>query len=207
MNGNENFECLLPKTRLLLEELIGTAPFLKDFVFVGGSALALHLCHRKSEDLDFFTYEAGRFDKAVIRKYLARFHEKSVLNESDDQLDLLVNGVKVTFFDAAWDFLRPTEAGGLHLASLQSIAAMKVNVLFLRAKYRDYYDLYCLAKKMSLKEIFRVSENVVEGLTFKLLCVALVYIDDIEDDNIDHLEPEETLTKEEIQKFFEARMR
>jgi len=50
---------------------------------------------------------------------------------------------------------------------------MKVNVLFLRAKFRDYYDLYFLAKeKMSLKEIFRASEHIVEGgllLNFLLL--------------------------------------
>ena len=33
------------------------------------------------------------------------------------------------------------EAEAFNLASLEAIAAMKINVLFLRAKYRDYYDL------------------------------------------------------------------
>lgn len=72
----KNFDCLLPKTQELLVELIATVPFLSHFTFVGGSALALRLCHRKSEDLDFFTYRSGYFNKAQIRKYIARFEHK-----------------------------------------------------------------------------------------------------------------------------------
>lgn len=83
MSERKNFECLLPKTKTLLEELINSALFLDKFVFVGGSALSLHLCHRKSEDLDFFTFANGAFDKNEIRKYIARFEKKEVINESE----------------------------------------------------------------------------------------------------------------------------
>ena len=51
----KNLDCLLDDTQDLLRTLIDTAPFLKNYVLVGDSALALHLCHRKSEDLGFFT--------------------------------------------------------------------------------------------------------------------------------------------------------
>ena len=157
MSERENFDCLLPKTRKVLELMIETAPFLQNYVFVGGSALALHICHRKSEDLDFFTYRDGAFDKQEIRKYVRMFDSKEVLNESDEQIDLLIDGVKVTFFDAKWKFLEPSHVSPFNLATLESIAAMKVNVLFLRAKYRDYYDLYCLAQSISLRRIFSTS--------------------------------------------------
>jgi predicted nucleotidyltransferase component of viral defense system len=206
MNERKNFDCLLPKTQILLEEMIETAPFLRYYSFVGGSALALHLCHRKSEDLDFFTYESGQFNKAQIRKYISRFEHKEILNESDEQIDLIINGVKVTFFDARWEFLSPAIVDRFNLSTLEAIAAMKVNVLFLRAKYRDYYDLYFLAKEMSLRQIFIISKDVVDGLTYKLLSVSLLYIDDIADDNIDHLEPKEKVTKKQIQSFFEKRI-
>ena len=93
MNERKNFECLLPKTKKLLELLIDTAPFLSNYVFVGGSALALHICHRKSEDLDFFTYRDGTFDRQGIKKYIRMFDFKEVLNESDEQIDLLIDGV------------------------------------------------------------------------------------------------------------------
>ena len=206
MSERKNFDCLLPRTQALLEDLIETAPFLKDYTFVGGSALALHLCHRKSEDLDFFTYRQGSFDKQKIRKYLAKFEQKEILNESHEQMDLLINGVKVTFFDAQWEFLSPTMPHSFNLSTLEAIAAMKINVLFLRAKYRDYYDLYFLAKQISLRKMFELSRGIVEGLTYKLLCVSILYIDDIADDNIRHLEPKEKISKEKIRDFFEKRV-
>ena len=76
-----NLDCLRDDTRNLLRVLIDTAPFLKHYVLVGGSALALHLCHRKSEDLDFFTYDDA-FKKEEILVYLNRFDHKEIINQS-----------------------------------------------------------------------------------------------------------------------------
>jgi len=42
------------------------------------------------------------------------------------------------------------------------------------------------------------------GITFKLFATALIYVDDIEDDNIDHLEPIEELSKYKIRDFFQT---
>ena len=56
MHDLKNLNCLLLNTQKLLLELIETCPFLGDYVLVGGSALTMHICHRKSEDLVFFTY-------------------------------------------------------------------------------------------------------------------------------------------------------
>jgi len=203
MQDLKNLNCLLPKTRVLLLQLIESCPFLYTYVLVGGSALTLHLCHRKSEDLDFFTYD-DTLNFQEILDYIKRFESKEIINQTHEQIDLLLNGVKVTFFNARWSFLKPTLIQRCNVASLEQIAAMKVNVLFLRAKYRDYYDLYCLAKeKMSLRDIFKASESIVEGVTYKLFVTALLYIDDIEDDDINYLEPKETVTKAQMRTFFE----
>jgi len=202
-----HFDCLLDNTRCVLDELTETCPFLSHYCLVGGSALSLYLCHRKSEDLDFFTY-GDSFNRLKILDYLPRFQHAEVLNDNSNQLDLLLNGVKVTFFNAKWNFLKPVPPLPLNIASLESIAAMKINVLFLRAKYRDYYDLYFLTKEvMGLKEIFTCAQPVVSGLTFKLFSIALLYIDDIEDDSIAHLDPKEILTKQDIRAFFEKQLK
>jgi len=202
----KNLKCLLPKTETLLLKMVQECGFLEKYVLVGGSALALYVCHRKSEDLDFFTYDDS-FDKKEIFEYIQGFENKEVLHQSDEQIDVLLNGVKVTFFNAKWKFLKPQKVEKFNLASLESISAMKVNVMFLRAKYRDYYDLYFLVKEgMSLKEIFEHSQNIVEGINFKLFAIALLYIDDIEDDNIEYLEPIDRISKEKIRDFFEARL-
>jgi len=203
MHDLKNLKCLLHNTEALLLKMIDGCDFLDKYVLVGGSALTLHLCHRKSEDLDFFTYDDS-FDKREIFKYIKQFENKEILNQTDEQVDLLLDGVKVTFFNAQWSFLKPKKIEKFNLASLESIAAMKINVLFLRAKYRDYYDIYFLVKKsMSLKKVFKCSLDVLEGINFKLFSVALLYTDDIEDDNIEYLEPIEILTKEQIRDFFQ----
>ncbi len=206
MQDLKNLDYLLPKTKTLLLKMIEDCAFLEKYVLVGGSALTLHLCHRKSEDLDFFTYEDS-FDKKEIFEYLKDFQNKEILNQTDEQIDLLIDGVKVTFFNAKWDFLKPKKIEKFNLASLDSLAAMKVNVLFLRAKFRDYYDLYFLAKKsMSIKEMFSYSLNIVEGINFKLFVVALLYIDDIEDEKIEYLEPIEVIDIKKIRDFFEEKL-
>lgn len=203
----KNLKCLLPKTQHLLLKMINECSFLKNYVLVGGSALTIHLCHRKSEDLDFFTFDDS-FDKKEIFKFLKKFENKKILNENNEQIDVLLDGVKVTFFNAKWNFLKPEKIEQFNLASVKSISAMKVNTLFLRAKYRDYYDLYYLVKSgMSLKEIYENSKNIVEGIDFKLFAIALLYIDDIKEDNITHLEPKDNITKNEIRDFFEVKLK
>ena len=206
MNDLKNLKCLLPDTESLLLKMIGSCNFLEKYVLVGGSALSMHLCHRKSEDLDFFTYEDS-FDKQEIFAYIQSFKNKEILNQTEEQVDVLLDGVKVTFFNAQWKFLQPMKIQKFNLSSLESIATMKINVLFLRAKYRDYYDIYFLAKSgMSLKKMFACSLDILDGINFKLFSVALLYTDDIEDDNIAYLEPSESVTKEKIRAYFEARL-
>ncbi len=140
MQDLKNLECLLPKTKELLLRIIEKCEFLDKYVLVGGSALSLHLCHRKSEDLDFFTYEDS-FDKKEILEFIRVFEQKEIINQSNEQIDLLLNGVKVTFFNAKWQFLKPLHIYRFNLATLEQIAAMKVNVLFLRSEYNkaNYY--------------------------------------------------------------------
>ena len=206
MSDLKNLKCLLPNTEALLLKMIESCDFLDKYVLVGGSALSLHLCHRKSEDLDFFTYEDS-FDKGEIFAYIQTFKNKEILNQTQSQVDVLLDGVKVTFFNAQWRFLKPMKIQKFNLSSLDAIAAMKINVLFLRAKYRDYYDIYFLAKSgMSLRKIFACGLEVLDGINFKLFSVALLYTDDIEDDNIEYLEPVEIVSKEKIRTFFETRL-
>jgi predicted nucleotidyltransferase component of viral defense system len=179
--------------------------WLGNYAFVGGSALAMHLCHRLSEDLDFFTWE-NRFDRSEILRSCEGFERHEVIHETPEQIDLLLDGVKVSFFNARWEFLRPEKPARLNLAGLDTLAGMKVHALFLRAKFRDYYDLYHLAKRLGVRGLYRTAEGIVPGINYKIFVQALLYIDDIEDDQIRHLEPVESIGKEAIQNFFQERI-
>ena len=197
-------ECLLNNTIKVLNKFI-KFDIMKNFVLVGGSALALYLCHRKSEDLDFFSYE--NIDLKEVMIFLRNFDNKEYINISEQQIDLFIDGVKVTFFNAKWKFLKPTNIEKFNVATLEQIAIMKVNVLFLRAKYRDYYDLYFLLQHFNLNEIYQLSKDVLDGINFKLFINALIYIDDIEDENITYLEPIKNISLFEIRDKIEQKIK
>ena len=61
-------------------------------------------------------------------------------------------------------FLKPKQDKIFNIATNKQITIMKTNVLFLRAKYQDYYDLYSLSKYFSLKQIFGLSKNILDGI-------------------------------------------
>jgi len=206
MQDLKNLNYLLPKTQDVLKHTTQN-DYLSNFVLVGGSALALHIKHRKSEDLDFFTYDRNKFDIKKIETLLKDFREFQIVNISDEQVDCIIDGVKVTFFDAKWGFLKPKSVNRFNLANLEQLAIMKTNVLFLRAKYRDYYDMYFLAKNFGIKKIYELAKDVIEGINFKLFAAALVYVDDIEDENIDYLEPECKISLKEIKEYFEEELK
>ena len=110
-------------------------------------------------------------------------------------------------FNAHWHWLTPEQTQPFNLATLTAIAATKTNTLFVRAKYRDYYDLYCLAQHgLSLREIFNAAQATLDGINYKLFCIAVIYIDDIEDDNIDHLLPKKHISKQAIRAYFEKQL-
>ncbi len=195
---------MLPNTQKVFDKLVSSAqPLLQDFVLVGGSALAMHLSHRQSEDLDFFTCKDA-FNRKQVFAVMQFFDKKEILHESDEQIDLLLDGVKVTFFNSNWSFLMPTTSMlPVYVASVEQIAAMKINVLFMRARFRDYYDLYTISKeRLTLKEIYENSRHIMKEINFKLFSIALIYTEDIEDDNIEHLSPKFKITKEAISEYF-----
>ena len=205
MNDLKNLNCLRYDTQNLLLYFIENATFLYKYVFVGGSALTLHLCHRQSEDLDFFTYQ-DNFNKKEIIEFVKTFNDFEIVNETIEQIDFLINNVKITFFNAGWNFLMPQKKSNFNLATLESISGMKINTLFLRAKFRDYYDIYTIAQKLDIQTIFNEAKKVVVGINRKLFFTALLYIDDIEDDDIAYLNPKINITKKDIRAFFEKEL-
>jgi len=155
---------LLPQTESVFKEIAGKS-FLDRFTFVGGSALSIYLNHRKSEDLDFFSWEK-QIDVDRILSGLDS-GELVVLNRSEIQLDLLYKSVKITFFANGWEELskRNKLFENVYISPVEILAAMKVNTLFIRAKFRDYYDLYVICReKFTVSELFKISKPLIPNL-------------------------------------------
>ncbi len=215
MSENLSFDNLLPATRETLNRLNNSEfNFLNNFVLVGGSALAIRIGHRQSEDLDFFTYK-NWFDKEKIFKVTQSFKDRKIISQKKDSIDLRLNGVKVSFVNMGavptWSFLKPdinNKVGNINIASLDQLSAMKVHVIFLRNKFRDYYDLYVLTKDyMNINKIYNNAEKMIPGITFRLFSIALTYTREIKDENINYLTPRYNITKEQISSFFETKIK
>ena len=201
----KNSNVLLPKTFEVLRRL-SHLPFLSDYTFIGGSALAFYLSHRQSEDLDFFTW-LPTIDKTAIQNTLTtNFKDLQLILDTDKQQDWIVEGVKITFFANNWDGLKQNEnlKAFLNIGTLPLLTATKVNTLFLRAKFRDYYDLYSLNKKgVSIATIYEYAYAFFPSLNHKLFQMALIYTDDILEDDIAYLKPQYKVKKQTISKHFE----
>ena len=132
-------------------------------------------------------------------------------NSSQTYIDLFVDDVKVTLFANNWEELktkRENIRGNIHIANLELLTAMKTNTLSLRAKYRDYFDLYILNKeKFSITEMLEFYLKFIPGMTKKVFGMQLTYTADIVDEDIIHLSPKISISLKEIQKHFESEIK
>ena len=172
-------ETVEPSTLDLLRRL-QRLPDLTSTRLVGGTALALHLGHRKSVDLDMF----GTFDPIVsYRKLLADAGHSVEGAENGTVQSLRVNNVKVDLVNYPYPWLDDAiEEGNIRLAGLRDIAAMKLSAVANRGRKKDFIDVarlldvFSIDQMLSLyKEKFSVSE-----LSFPLR--GLMYFDDAEED-------------------------
>jgi len=107
----------------------------------GGTAVAVHLGHRESRDLDFFFHEA--VDLASLKGMLGELGDFAPTHESAGTLKGVFGATKVEFFDASGLELlaEPTDVARLKVASPQDLMAMKLKVMAERGEMRDYFDV------------------------------------------------------------------
>jgi len=113
---------------------------------VGGTAIALYLGHRRSIDFDLFKPLAINH-KRNLDKITAASFPHTVTRRVAEQMNLIVNDVKVTFFQYPFP-VEPTAKFETYfrLPSLLQLAAMKACAFGRRSKWKDYVDLYFLLR-------------------------------------------------------------
>lgn len=129
------------------------ASFRREYYLVGGTAIALYIGHRRSIDFDLFKFAPINHKKNLDRLQDAGFNIK-VTRRVTEQMNLIVNNVKVTFFQYPFP-VKPNQRMGdyFRLPSLLELASMKAYALGRRSKWKDYVDLYFL-----LKEHFTIAD-------------------------------------------------
>ncbi len=145
------------------------------FILVGGTGLALQLGHRTSVDIDLFSQDS--FDTGYYLEHLERSYGFELQFAHKDTLKGFIDGVLIDILTHPYPFVgKVIDQQGIRLASMQDIAALKLNAIAIDGtRLKDFVDLYFLLKRFSLKQMmgfyeFKYSQrnvfHVVKSLTY-----------------------------------------
>jgi len=149
--------------KILTKKQLALLPLLKlfsgKFVLVGGTAIALQLGHRESIDFDLAALD--EIDNLSIRRKLKSFHIDRVMRDDIEEFTLLINGVKLTFFQYPFKISASKKLDDfIKLPDLLTLAAMKAYALGRRAKWKDYVDLYFILKQQQIAKIVKKAKHI-----------------------------------------------
>ena len=171
---------ILNDKQIELLPLIGE--FKREYYLVGGTAIALYLGHRRSIDLDLFKFASLNRKKNLEKVQSSGFPFLVTWNVTD-QMNLVINEVKVTFFQYPFQIKADNVFDNIiRLPELLDLAAMKAYALGRRSKWKDYVDLYFLLKeKYSFDEISQRAIEIYGDLfSDKLFRTQLSYFEDVD---------------------------
>ncbi len=137
---------ILPAAQHRLWDELGATP--SHFVLYGGTAIALRLAHRHSEDYDFFSNE--RFEPPRLKERISYLTGAEITQSSENTLTCIVDRggpVQVSFFGGLKlkRVAEPERArNAVWVASSLDLLAVKLGVLMARGAYKDYCDLDAL---------------------------------------------------------------
>lgn len=172
----------LYETLITLSEV----PELNSFYLVGGTALALQIGHRKSDDLDFFSEKS--FDTHSVKQALNNLPGTATLiaekptgvsyfydppnDDAHFKIDIYNWGVK---------FIKPAlEVGSVKMASLEDIAAFKLDAVSSRKEYKDYVDLAKLLERFSFQDLMAFYREKFPYADPRVVLAEIVNTDGIE---------------------------
>jgi hypothetical protein len=171
-------ETVTAATLELLTKLMGD-DHLNKFFLVGGTALSLQIGHRMSIDIDLFSTEA--FDENEMLDYLSTEKDFRLSYKSKNTLKGKINDVQVDLITHSYPLVRQVAiVDGVRLASLDDIAAMKLNAIVgngTRAK--DFLDIAYLSCHLSFGQMIQACSTKYKGINPFVIVRSLNHTDDV----------------------------
>jgi hypothetical protein len=184
--------------------ILGKHGVVSEAYLAGGSALALHYGHRKSEDLDFFSPKpfdphAMSATLSTLGQFVESFAEgRSLIGE--------FQGVKYSYFQYHYPLLYPTVSfSAVSLADPRDIAAMKIAAIMDRGTKRDFVDLYEFCHTgISIENILTYYDRKYGAFENNLFSIvrSLGYFDDAEKGDMPEMLI--SISWEDVKEFFAA---
>lgn len=170
------YHTISPGTLSLLQELMS----IKDldlFRLVGGTSLSLQLGHRISVDLDFFSAKPFDIDQTarLLSSEMEIFELQSM---SRTGFTSFIQNIKCDFYNWSVPFIKEAFIKDeIRLASLEDIAAFKLDAIIRRKEKKDFWDIDALMYFFSLKDMFGFYKQKFIYNDIKIVLDALSEID------------------------------
>ncbi|MBI4100462.1 nucleotidyl transferase AbiEii/AbiGii toxin family protein [Candidatus Microgenomates bacterium] len=194
-------KAILPNTLRALK-LVSKIDIIKKSYLAGGTVLALHLGHRFSEDLDFFTLQA--LDENILANDLKRLPEFVEEGKAWRTVWGKVGNTKFSLFYYQYPLIKDLiNFEDVQILDKEDIAAMKIHALEDRGTKRDFIDLYFLAKEFSLEQMLGFYDQKYGVLKEHLYIIlrSLDYFADAEEDEMPKMIKK--VSWEEVKEFFQ----
>jgi hypothetical protein len=191
-------ETISPAVEHVLSDL---APLVEGFYLAGGTGFALHLGHRRSRDVDLFSYDA--FDSESFVHKLQALPEFGVTSKAEGTLHCTLRGVKVSLLTYPYPLLFPTERlGPLRVADVRDIACMKIAAIAGRATKRDFVDLYLASRDLGLLPLLDLFKRKFAQANYSLphILKSLAYFEEADIDPMPDMLIDVSWTK--VKEFF-----
>lgn len=166
---------------------------LSSFYLAGGTGLALMLGHRLSRDFDFFSPDL--FNEEVLIQKMHGLSDLTIVAKSEHTLHLLLKEVNVSFLGYIYPLLFPTKTyqtvtgTAIKVADERDIACMKISAISSRGTKRDFVDLYMIAQKINLHELFTLFKRKFSLTPYNNVHIlkSLIYFSDAELEPMPHM--------------------
>lgn len=149
-------------------------PDMKFSYLGGGTALALQLGHRKSDDLDFFVTE--EFDDLSFKRNLQlKALDTIVINQTSNHTEMMIQSIKIDLLKERIPIKFPLKAihpqtENLKMADPRDIGRMKIISIGSRGSKKDFVDLYCLTREiLTLESLIMIAMEEDRGFKYSLL--------------------------------------
>ena len=174
---------VLPDEQLACLRGLAPAATSLGFYLAGGTAVALHLGHRRSVDFDWF---APRFPGQPVDLSESLVAHGIVLEPTalaEQTVHGRIGGVKVSFLEFRPPLLEPLVEWaevGCRLASCADLAAMKLLAVAQRGTKKDFIDVHALSRQMRLARMLDCYQTRFGVTDTSRILAGLCFFDDAE---------------------------
>ena len=151
----------------------------------GGTAIAYHLGHRRSLDLDLFTAKKRISLQRMSTQLMTKFSDFKVIEATDVTLHVRIGSTAVDIVNYPYALLEPAAPGpgGFPTAGRLDLTVMKLSAIARRGIRRDFWDLKVLLESgismQQAADAYRKRFGLAENDLYHVL-TALTYFDDAE---------------------------